>query len=471
MKIKVSYPFNGMQSYLLKFFALLIILAGQNANAQVCSGYTIYALDNAGYIYPLNTSTATLQTPLNNSAGPVSGTSNPNGIGYSTGTSKFYYISKTNDGGSTFTSYNGTSTYATLSSFTGTGYPVTGAATSDGLGFYAIDYKTGALWYYLISLNIWTEVTTEIKDGATNLSTEISSNEQSGDLVEDGYGNLWVLMSGSSTYGLYVIYSPPTTLVASVSATQIISYTTSLPAALVSAGDTWGGAAFDAGGNLWLSSRYKLYEVPIGSTTPSLVGTFSGFKTGTEVTDLAQCMYTTTPLPLVWSSFDATLSNSHVDIDWEIAQASSVRGFYVERSNDSKTWDTLAFIAYANENLNYSFTDQNPAPGTNFYRIDESDYGNNSSYSIIKEVDLPSLTGISIWSNPATDMVHILYNGSSNNMTALIFDELGRNISKSAIFPGSNTISLSKIPPGTYFVLVEGANNENYYKQIIKERN
>jgi hypothetical protein len=56
-------------------------------------------------------------------------------------------------------------------------------------------------------------------------------------------------------------------------------------------------------------------------------------------------------------------------------------------------------------------------------------------------------------------------------MTALIFDELGRNISKSAIFPGSNTISLSKIPPGTYFVLVEGANNENYYKQIIKERN
>jgi hypothetical protein len=469
MDTKVRHVLFQIQIYLSKAILFLILTAFQNANAQVCSSYTIYALDNNGYIYPLNTGTAALQTPLNNIVGPVTGTSNPNGIGYSRGNSKFYFISKTTAGNSTFTSYDGASTYATMSAFTGTGYPVTGSSTSDGLGFYALDYATGALWYYLISTNKWTEVTIAIMNGATNLSTKISGGETSGDLVEDGYGSLWILISGSTTYGLYIILSPPNSVVASVNTTQVISYTTALPSALSGASDTWAGAAFDLAGNFWMASKYKLYEIPNGSTTPVFVADFAGFKgSGTEVTDLAQCNYSSTPLPLVWSSFNATLQNDKADLDWQIAQPISVNGFYIERSIDSKNWEKLTFIPYTNGDLDYSFTDPNPAPGINYYRIAELDDNNEPNYSVIRTLNMPSRSNITIWPNPAFDIVNIQYYGSSNNMTAVIMDELGRTISKSNINQGNNIVSLSKIPPGIYFVKVTGANIESYIKKIIK---
>ena len=472
MKTKSSSAFNSIPAYIIRALAFLILAASQKATAQVCSTYTIYGLDNNGYIYPLNTSTAALQTPLNNAVGPATGTANPNGIGYSRGSSKFYFVSKTNAGNSTFTSYDGASTYATLSPFTGTGYPVTGSATADGLGFYALDYATGALWYYKISSNTWTEITDAIMYNTTNLSTSvIKGNEESGDLVEDGYGSLWMLLSGGSDYGLYIIVSPPTTAVASVSTTQVISYTTALPAALSSNSDTWAGTAFDQTGNFWMASRYKLYEIPNGSTTPNYVADFSGFVgSGTEVTDLAQCTYPSTPLPLVWYIFNATLENGNSDLNWQIAQAVSVEGFYVEKSLDSKNWDKLAYIPFTNDNGGYRFTDGDPSPGINYYRIVALEEDGETNISAIRTVNLPVSADLTIWPNPATDLIHIQYNGNSNGLTAVIMDELGRNIGKSNIYPGNNTISLNQAAPGIYFVKIIGADKETTIRKIIKTR-
>jgi hypothetical protein len=82
MKMKVRYSFGRVQTYLFNVFALLILFAWQNANAQVCTCYTIYALDNAGYIYPVKTSTAMLQILFKKSR-VVSNTNSPDQISYS----------------------------------------------------------------------------------------------------------------------------------------------------------------------------------------------------------------------------------------------------------------------------------------------------------------------------------------------------------------------------------------------------
>lgn len=474
--MKAEYPFSRIQSYLVKAFTLLILFVWQNVNAQVCTSFTVYALDNQGFVYALNTSTAALQTPLNNS-GVAPGSSSSNSIGYSAGKSKFYYFSIVNaSGGSTFVSYNGASTYVNLTGpFTSgsNNYTVLGTSTSDGNGFYVLD-KNGLLWYYKISTDTWTKVvTTKIQDNlGNNLSTQFSTLG-SGDIVEDGYGTLWLIPSGGTTYGIYYITSPPTTATATVTATQVLKYNTALPATVTAAGEHWGGAAFDNAGNLFMASLSYLYEMPITiPRTLNFVGAFTGLKAGgTGVFDLAQCTYTSNPLPLSWSSFSVTLSNDKVDLDWDIAQASSVRGFYVERSNDSKNWDTLAFISYINGNLSYSFTDASPVAGDNYYRIAETDYDNESNYSDIRIVNLAASSNISIWPNPVMDVVHVQYSGNLNHMTAVIIDELGRNISKSTIYQGNNTISLSNIPSGIYFMLLEGDNKAVLCKKIIKKGN
>jgi len=447
-------------------------LNNNTTTLSVCSGSSAYVLDNQGYVYSVNTSTAALQTPLNNTVGVAPGTSSSNALGYSAGSSLFYYFSKVSTtGGSTFISYDGASTYTTLSAPFAAGsntYSVLGTSTADGAGFYVLD-NNALLWYYKISTNTWTKVvTSKIVDGSgNNLSTQFSALG-SGDLVEDGYGTLWLIPSGGTTYGIYYIAAPPTTATATVTAVQVLKYNTALPAALQTAGEHWGGAAFDNTGNLFLASLNYLYEMPIGTTTLNLVGGFTGLKSGSTAFDMAQCTYTSNPLPIKFAYFNANLIDKKVDLKWWVAQASNVKGFYVERSNDSRNWDKFGYVPFANGVLNYLLTDANPAPGINYYRINETDLDGNNNYSEIRTVELPITENISVWPNPAVDIVNVLYNGSSNNLTAIIVDELGRIVSRPSIYQGNNIIALGKLPSGIYFLQITGNNKELITKKIIK---
>lgn len=441
--------------------------ASTSTQVVIISSSSIYGLDKAGLVYPMTTS-GTVSTAYNNSNTPSPTSTTADAIGYNASNGLFYYFLK--DASSyTFNSYNPSLTtsaaYSTLASPpSGAGTINIGGTTSDGNGFYAID-NNGYLYYYDISLNTWTRVTTKIVDNqssVTNLTNKISGGEFFGDITEDAYGDLWILISSASKYGLYQVPAPaPTTAQASVTANQTINFNTSNPAS-----GNWTGMAFDAIGNLYMTSTSQLWYIPIGHLTPQKITPYSG-----TMTDLAQCTFTTNPLSLTWSSFSAALSDGKVNFDWSITQASSVRGFYVERSIDSKNWDTLALIPYSNDNLNYSFIDDSPAAGNNYYRIAEADYDNESNYSDIRTVNLQASSNISIWPNPASDVVHVQYNGNPNHMTAFIIDEFGRSISKSAIYQGNNTISLSNMPSGTYFMLLEQDNKEVLCKKIIKKGN
>ncbi len=442
----------------------LTSLNGSAITSAICGGsYSVYALDLNGYIYPVNTSTAVLQTPLNASA-VATGSNISNALGYNASNSLFYYFSIVNDGGgSTFVSYDGAGTYnyGLASPFANgsNNYAVLGTATADGLGFYIMDSKA-LLWYYNIGANTWTQVvTTKIQDNLNNNLTTYYSGNVSGDLVEDGYGTLWLLLTTGTNYGLFYVTSPPTTAQATLTVQKVIAYNTALPTKLTNATDHWCGAAFDNAGNLWMASDYYLYDIPLGSTTPNYIGQWSNFYgSGTNIYDLSQCTYTSNPLPITWTYFSASPQNNIVNLHWGIAQASSVKGFYVERSNDSKNWDTLAFVSYSSNNLQYSFIDQSPLSGNNYYRINETDYDDNDNYSDIRIVNFHSASEISIWPNPATDAIHIRCNSNANNMMASIFDELGRNVLNSALNQGDNLISLGNVGSGMYFVVIKENN-------------
>jgi hypothetical protein len=155
------------------YIACFICMASINGTVlhqlyRICAG-------RSGYIYPVNTSNAVFQTPLNNS-GVAPGTNQPNAMGYSG--AKFYLISNTTSSTNTFTSYNGVSTYNTglASAFTSSTYPVMGTGTSDGLGYYSIDWN-GYLWYYKISTNTWTRLVQRLlTDQVTILQTSLKTH-------------------------------------------------------------------------------------------------------------------------------------------------------------------------------------------------------------------------------------------------------------------------------------------------------
>ena len=143
----------------------------------------------------------------------------------------------------------------------------------------------------------------------------------------------------------------------------------------------------------------------------------------------------------------------------------------MERSSDSRNWEQIAFVTYNLNDLNYLFTDASPLSGANYYRIMESDNDGKDNYSDIKLVNMTATNNISVWPNPATTEVNVEYNGNENDLTAKVFDGLGRNVAKSVMHQGKNTISLGNIPAGIYFLLVQGRNKQLLYKKILKTNN
>jgi hypothetical protein len=447
---------------------VLISLTANFVNAQVCSSpnTTIYGLNANGVIYPINISTANVGTKVNTATGSPN---QANGMGYNSVTGIFYYFN-VNPGAGTqkFVCYNPLlNIYLTLASCPTTNTIHTGCVSFDGTGYYCTDIM-GILYYYSIILNKWTTITSTIKDqSATNVSTIIQT-QSSGDVAIDGFGNLWIVTSSSDNWALYKVTAPlPTTAVATVTATRLIAPTTATPN-----GQAFEGIAFNALGQLFLSTADdKLYELKNSSSSVlTTIGTFNVSGVGN---DLTSCSYPLSVLPVNWVSFTASVNNKTVNVAWTVSQSIDNKGFNVERSFDGKTWETLAFIDdtaadFSGEQM-YSFVDRDPAPGNNYYRINQVDYSNANSYSDIKVAVLSSSDKISIWPNPAKDVVYVQNNETEGGSKMQIFDLFGKMIASNTLHSGNNSINVSNLSAGAYIVHISKANGETENQKIVKQ--
>ena len=61
----------------------------------------------------------------------------------------------------------------------------------------------------------------------------------------------------------------------------------------------------------------------------------------------------------------------------------------------------------------YSFTDKNPRPGSNFYRLKIADNDGKDSYSKIVEVTASFKKSLSIFPNPVQDIIYVEVNGGN----------------------------------------------------------
>ncbi len=456
------------KQFAVAFLSISILTLTSPVNAQVCSspGTTIYGLNSSGVIYPITLSNANVGSKINTATGSPN---QANGLGYNNMNGLFYYFNA-NPGTSSqqFVSYDPVhNTYKTLASCPTTNTVHTGCVSFDGSGYYCIDV-TGTLYYYSILLNIWTKITTTIKNqSGTNISsTVIAAGQTSGDIAIDGLGNLWIITSGSSNWGLFEIAAPLPILAGSVTAKQIIAPTTATPN-----GQAFEGIAFNSLGQLYLSTADDyLYELK-GGTAASLT-TIAKFNTSGVGNDLTSCSYPISVLPVSWVSFSASLNNKLVSLEWTIAQSVNSKGFYIQRSFDNKTWQTLGFVEDTTNNdvyeSAYSFSDPNPAPGNNYYRIEQVDYNNSNNFSETKFVSVSSSEKLAIWPNPAKDIIYVQDNETDGNSKMQVYDLMGKMIAVNTLHAGTNSINVSNLATGTYIVHILRADGETENQKIIK---
>ncbi len=467
--------------YFIVAMSILFQLALKSVKAQTVSDATtlVYGLNSTGLIYPINTTTATRGTALN-SSGTVNtpgGLSSPNGIGYASINSRFYYYwknpSSANPG--TFVSFNpATKAYETLSTVNAPMNPIrSGSVTADGK-YFCLDV-TGKIYSYTISTNTWTLITDNLVDQDGNDVDAIVRTYNTGDMAFDGLGNLWIVVSGKpsgslstskSKIGLYKLNAPfANTSVSSFTVTRMISTTESTPD-----GYSALGIAFNMAGEIYVSTSFNLYLFDPSTKAFVPKGSVS------DVQDLTSTSYPMNVMPVKWVGFNAEAGNKNqVLLTWEVTDQVDNKGFSVQYSSDQRKWDDVTFIdskSSGGKNEKYSYIYTGILSSENYFRIKQVDIDGKFSYSQIKSMRLAKQvssveSNIVIYPNPVRDVMNIT-NLESSNYTARIVDMSGRVIKSFVMRNGQNQVDVASLKSGIYFISMNDMNGKVNSAKMVK---
>ena len=178
-------------------------------------------------------------------------------------------------------------------------------------------------------------------------------------------------------------------------------------------------------------------------------------------------------LPVSFSAFLATRTNSVVALKWITASESNNLGFEIQRLIGSGSWQTVSFVAtqaaHGNSatNLTYTYTDLNQTKGISQYRIMQIDIDKRSTFSVIRAVRGDNQKGKTIvYPNPSSDgKVNIIFDDATGIRDISLMDINGRVI-KQMKGVANNNILFENLTVGIYTIRI--INNETSEQEVQK---
>lgn len=170
-------------------------------------------------------------------------------------------------------------------------------------------------------------------------------------------------------------------------------------------------------------------------------------------------------LPIELISFEVNWLNRIANITWRTASETNNDYFVLEKSLSGLDFEFLSLVEGAgtsNTIRHYSDLDDYPYQNGTYYRLKQTDYDGNYSYSpIIYLSPVNASTELFVYPNPNDGIFNVLVNGFEENTLQLkILDITGRILYSQQILSLSEThtekITLpEEIPFGTYFISIE----------------
>jgi hypothetical protein len=186
-----------------------------------------------------------------------------------------------------------------------------------------------------------------------------------------------------------------------------------------------------------------------------------------------------TTLPIVLTGFSAVLNNNHtVTLDWNTQDEVNFSHFVIERSADGETWDEIGTVASTGNGeieTAYTYVDEQPLSGTNFYRLTEVNLDNSYVYSQVVVVRMTTtLAQISLFPNPATNYVNVSLGGNTPSMvTVLLTSAAGQRLAEKQATGGGGTIvtiPVENVASGLYIITVISADGSRESSPVLISR-
>ena len=166
-------------------------------------------------------------------------------------------------------------------------------------------------------------------------------------------------------------------------------------------------------------------------------------------------------LPVEISSFTAAKKENRAGLEWTTVSEMNNRGFRIERSTDGKNWMEIGFAPSKapqetnTEKINYSFNDNTPVKGINYYRLVQLDFDGKEKVTEVRTVSFgkDDSNSIKVFPNPVAGDLHI--EGLSSGMNIKLVDARGAVLSRfTARTSTTEVIATDKLNKGVYFVQV-----------------
>jgi hypothetical protein len=164
-------------------------------------------------------------------------------------------------------------------------------------------------------------------------------------------------------------------------------------------------------------------------------------------------------LPVEFQSVNAITNNKNIKIQFSTSQETNNAYFNIERSTDSRNWKKLGSIAGAGttqQEQQYSFLDEAPLPGLNYYRIKQVDYDGSFSYSPIVSARWEGKAQVYLFPNPTNDLLQISGLPTTDGpITIEIIDMAGRIMLRHTW--NQSAINVASLADGVYSLRISSS--------------
>ncbi len=216
-------------------------------------------------------------------------------------------------------------------------------------------------------------------------------------------------------------------------------------------------------------------ESPISGAT-NISGAIYEFSTISGLSDnlrftLGTTNLSGTPLPIELASFETRVEDENVVITWSTVSEINNDFFTIERSENGNYWtaiDSMYGAGNSTQLLHYQYVDQYPIVGLSYYRVKQTDYDGQFSYSPVKSVHLQQLQqpDLLLFPNPTSKFLTI-ESGENKTSTLAIVNKMGEDVSHLIkVFSQSKhniVIDVSALGSGIY-VIKTATSIKKFYK-------
>ena len=169
---------------------------------------------------------------------------------------------------------------------------------------------------------------------------------------------------------------------------------------------------------------------------------------------------TASSLPIKLISFSATRQNNQAQLTFSTATEENNDFFAIERSGNGTDFRTIGKVNGAGTTTsiqNYTFTDETPLSGINYYRLKQVDFDGQFTYSPVVNVVFDNKAGIRLAPTPVQDQLRVeLDEMFQDDAQWQLYDFAGRLV-QTGVLSAENmvfNVEVGSLTPGNYVIRV-----------------